>query len=159
MKKALVGVVALNLLALGAFAADTATQAVEKRIGEFVAAWNRHDPKAMASVWAPGGDLFNPFGRWAKGREEVAKLLTEEHSTVMKATTFTTSAITVRTLAPGVALADWDFTIAGIMTPDGSTMPTQKFHAAVVWVKKGGTWFQLANRPMLPASQPSAAPR
>jgi hypothetical protein len=49
MKKALVGVVALNLIALGAFAADTPTQAIEKRTSEFVAAWNRHDPKAIAS--------------------------------------------------------------------------------------------------------------
>jgi uncharacterized protein (TIGR02246 family) len=103
--------------------------------------------------------LLNPFGQWAKGREEVAKLLTEEQSTVMKGTTFTTSAIVVRTLAPGVALADWDFTIAGIVAPDGSTMPVQEFHAAVVWVKKGGKWFQLANRPMLPASLPGPAPR
>jgi uncharacterized protein (TIGR02246 family) len=159
MKKSLVGVVALNVLAAGAFAADTATQAVEKRTAEFVAAWNRHDPTAMAAVWAPDGDLMNPFGRWAKGREEVAKLLTEEHSTVMKATTFTTTAITVRTLAADVALADWDFAVAGITAPDGSTVATQKFHGAVVWVRKAGTWFALAARPMIPASLPGAASR
>jgi uncharacterized protein (TIGR02246 family) len=159
MQKALLGVVALNVIAAGAFAADTATRAIEKRTAEFVAAWNRHDPKAMASVWAPDGDLLNPFGVWAKGRDGVAKLLTEEHSTVMKATTFTTSAIAVRTLAPDVALADWDFTVAGIAAPDGSTVPTQKMHAAVVWEKKGGIWLVLANRPMLPAPLPGAAPR
>jgi len=159
MKKAFLGVVALNVIAAGVFAADTPTQAIEKRTAEFVAAWNRHDPKAMAAFWASDGDLMNPFGRWAKGREEITKLLTGEHSGVMKATTFTTSAITVRTLAPNVALADWDFTVAGIAAPDGSAVPTQKMHAAAVWEKKGGTWLVLANRPMLPAPLPGAAPR
>ncbi|HVN33258.1 MAG TPA: SgcJ/EcaC family oxidoreductase [Thermoanaerobaculaceae bacterium] len=159
MKKAFLGVVVLTVIAAGAFAAETATQAIEKRTGEFVAAWNHHDPSAMAAVWAPDGDLMNPFGRWAKGREGVAKLLTEEHSTMMKATTFTTNAIAVRILAPNVALADWDFTVAGITAPDGSTVPTQKLHGANVWVKTGGTWFLLAGRPMIPASLPGQMPR
>jgi uncharacterized protein (TIGR02246 family) len=159
MKKVLASVIGFSLIALGAFAAESPTQAIEKRTAEFVAAWNRHDPKVMASVWATDGDLINPFGRWAKGREEVAKLLTNEQSGVMKATTFATSAVMVRPLTANLALADWDFTIAGITAPDGSTMPTHKFHAINVWEKKGGTWFILAARPMLPAQLPGAASR
>jgi len=159
MRKAFLGVVALNLLALGAFAADTATQAIEKRTGEFVAAWNRHDSTALAAFWLPDGDLLNPFGRWAKGRAEVAKLLGEEHSTVMKATTFTVDAVWVRTPSPNVAVADWDITIAGMTGPDGSMMPAQKMHVAMVWIKKGGTWSIMAGRPMIPAPLPSAPPR
>jgi uncharacterized protein (TIGR02246 family) len=154
MKRVMASVIGCSLIALSAFAAESPSQGIEKRTAEFVAAWNRHDPQTMASVWAPDGDLINPFGRWVKGRAEVAKLLTEEQSGVMKATTFTTTAIKVRTLAPGVALADWDFTIAGMTAPDGSTMPTHTFHGANVWEKKGGTWFVLAARPMLPAPLP-----
>jgi uncharacterized protein (TIGR02246 family) len=159
MRKAFLGVVALNVIAAGAFAADTATQAVEKRTGEFAAAWNRHDSTAMAAFWLPDGDLFNPFGRWAKGRDEVAKLFAQEQSTVMKATTFTVDAVSVRTPRPDVAVSDWDFTIAGMTGPDGSMIPVQKFHAAMVWVKKGGTWSIMAGRPMIPAPLPAAPPR
>ena len=159
MKKAILGVVALNVIAAGAFAADTATQAVEKRNGEFVAAWNRHDSKAMATLWLPDGDLLNPFGRWAKGRDEVAKLFADEQSTVMNATTFTVDAITVRMLAPDVALADDDVTVTGMTAADGSVMPAVKIHGSFVWAKKGGTWSVMAARPMLPASLPGAAPR
>ena len=159
MRKVFLSVVALNLAALGAFAADTATQAVEKRISEFVAAWNRHDPKEMASFMLRDGDLINPFGQWAKGRDEVAKLWAEEQSTVMKATTATTDAITVRTPAPNVAVADWDVTISGMTAPDGSVMPAMKVHATFVWLKKDGRWSIMAGRPMLPASPPGAAPR
>jgi uncharacterized protein (TIGR02246 family) len=159
MRKVFLSVAALNLLAFGVFAADTTTQAIETRTGEFVAAWNRHDPAAMASVWAPDGDLLNPFGRWARGHEELTKLFTEEQSVAMKASTFTTTAIHVRTLAPNVALADWDFTIAGITAPNGASMPVQTFHAAFVWVKKGGTWSVLAGRPMIPAALPGTPAR
>ncbi len=154
MKKTLLVVIALNLIAVGAFAADTAAQGIEKRTGEFVAAWNGHDSNAIAALFAPDGDLINPFGRWAKGRDEVAKLLAEEQSTVMKATTMTTDAITVRTLAPNVALADWDVTVTGMTASDGSVMPAVKFHGAFIWVKKGGAWLITAGRPMLPASPP-----
>jgi uncharacterized protein (TIGR02246 family) len=159
MKKALLGLIAIAVLATGAFAADTSTQAIEKRTAEFVAAWNRHDPKAMASVWAPEGDLLNPFGRWARGHEELVKLFTDEQSAPMKASTFTTTAIHVRTLAPNVALADWDFTIAGITAPTGTSMPPQPFHAAFVWVKKGSSWSVLAGRPMIPAALPGTPAR
>jgi uncharacterized protein (TIGR02246 family) len=159
MKKAFPSVVALTVIAAAAFAADTPTQGIEKRTAEFVAAWNRHDPSAMAAVWAPDGDLINPFGRWAKGREQVATLLAEEQSGVMKASTFTTTAISVRTMVPGVALADWDFTVAGMTAPNGSTMPSQKMHAAIVWVETNGTWSVFAGRPMIPAPVPAAPPR
>ena len=159
MRKAFLGAFVLNVIAAGAFAADTATQAIENRTGEFVAAWNRHDSKAIAALFLPDGDLINPFGRWAKGHEEVAKLLAQEQSTAMKATTMTTNAIEVRTPAPNVALADWDVTVTGMTGPDGSVMPPVKFHGAFVWVKKGGTWSIMAGRPMLPASPPSTAPR
>lgn len=159
MRKVFLSLVALNLIAFGAFAADTATQAVEKRTGEFVAAWNLHDSKALAALFLLDGDLINPFGRWAKGRDEVARLFADEQSTVMKATTMKTDAITVRTLAPDVALADWDITVTGMTAPDGSVMPAMKFHGAFVWGKKGGTWSVMAARPMLPASPSGTAPR
>ena len=70
---------AVGLLAAGALAValapttlaaadDTDTAAIHARTQEFLAAWNRHDAKEMAAVWAPDGDLVNPFGRAAKGR-------------------------------------------------------------------------------------------
>jgi hypothetical protein len=89
----------------------------------------------------------------------VARLFANEQSTVMKATTMKTDAITVRTLAPNIALADWDITVTGMTAPEGSAMPAVKFHGAFVWGKKGGTWSVTAARPMLPASPPGAASR
>lgn len=121
---------------------------VRSRSEEFAAAWNRHDVKAMAAVWASDGDLINPFGRVAKGRAEVDKLLADEHSTVMKDSTFTITNMTVRLIKPDVAIADWDVEIAVMRAADGSAMPTQKMHVNVVMVKKAGQWSTVSARPV-----------
>src|SRR6266849_4002270 len=63
---------------------------------------------AFAAAWAPDGDLINPFGRWAKGRAEVEKLFTDEHTTFMKGTTYTISNYVVRFPSPAIAVVDWD---------------------------------------------------
>src|SRR5512141_1550432 len=121
---------------------------VRARSEEFAASWNRHDLKAMAGVWAADGDLINPSGRVAKGRTEVEKLLADEHSSVMKDSTFTITDMSVRMLKPDVALADWDVEIAGMHAADGSPIPTQKMHVNVVMVKKAGKWWTVTARPV-----------
>jgi uncharacterized protein (TIGR02246 family) len=151
MRKVILIVLAVGSIASLAVAASEkggSEAQVRARSQEFVASWNRHDPKAMAGVWASDGDLINPFGRMAKGRNEVEKLLTEEQSGVMKGTTFTVMDMTVRMLKPDVALAEWDIEIAGMHAPDGSPIPTQKMHVNNVMVKKAGEWWTVAARPV-----------
>ena len=112
----------------------------------FVAAWNKHDPKAMAAEWAPEGDLVNPFGRWASGRAEVEKLFTDEHSTFMKTTTYSLGNYKVRFPSPAIAVVDYDGEVAGMQNSDGSAMPPFKHHVASVYEKKGGHWWLFAAR-------------
>lgn len=131
---------------------------VRARAQEFAAAWNQHDPKAMAAFWAPDGDLISPSGRVAKGRAEVEKLFTDEHSTFMKGTTFTLTGVTVRLLAPDIAFADWDVEISGMHAPDGSAMPVQNFHVNTVMAKKSGQWWTVAGRPVSYLPSPGSAP-
>ena len=151
MRKVILIVLAVGTIASLAMAAPEkggSEAEVRARSQEFAAIWNRHDVKAMAGVWAADGDLINPSGRVAKGRTEVEKLLTEEHSGVMKGTTFTITDMTVRMLKSDVALADWDVEIAGMHAADGSPIPTQKMHVNEVMVKKVGKWWTVAARPV-----------
>jgi len=145
-------------LAMAAPEKNGAEAQVRARSQEFAAAWNRYDTKAMAALWAEDGDLINPFGRVAKGRAEVEKLLTDEHSTFMKGTTFTISRSAVRLLKPDVAFADWDVDISGMHSPDGTAMPTEKYHVNDVLVKKSGQWWFVAGRPVAYLPPPGSAP-
>lgn len=153
----------LALLALAlalpvAAAASSDEEAIEARAVEFAVAWNKHDPKAMAMLWAEDGDLINPFGRIARGRREIELLFADEHSTYTKDTMYTLDIRWIRMVKPDVAVATWDATISGMKTGDGSDMPPLEHMVTVVLVKREGKWWTLAARPMIPSPPPAPVP-
>ena len=115
-------------------------KAVEARMNEFVAAWNKHDPKAMSGVWLENCDLINPFGVKANGRAEIEKLFEQEQGGPMKASTYKIDSGTMRRIPGGAILADWDCTITGIASPDGAAVPPFAHHVTGIYVNKGGRW-------------------
>jgi uncharacterized protein (TIGR02246 family) len=131
-------------------------KAISARGQEFVAAWNRDDAKGMAALWAPDGDLINPFGRVARGRAEVEKLFADEHSAMMKGTTFKVESEAVRLLGPSAAVMDWDADVIGMTGPDGKAMPPFKNHVTIVLMKQGDTWWVAAARPISYPPPPGA---
>jgi len=158
MKRVLIAVLLALVCLPPAFAAappkvgaKAAIEAVEK---EFVAAWNAHDAKRLAAVWAPDGDLINPFGRVAKGRAELEKLLTEEQSTVFKTSTYQIESESIREIARGVAIADWESVVTGMVGPDGKPAPPLKHHVTVVYRLAEGHWQAVAARPVIYAPPP-----
>jgi uncharacterized protein (TIGR02246 family) len=120
--------------------------AIRKLSNDFFAAWGRHDVKAMAATFAEDADIINPFGRVAKGRAEILKLFTDEHAGPFKGTTYTAT-VSVRMLAPTVALGDWESTVDGMHDANGKALPPFKHHVAAVYVKKDGHWLTAAARP------------
>ena len=126
---------------------DAKTQAaIESRMKEFVAAWNKHDAKAMAAAWSESCDLVNPFGLKAHGRAEIEKLFEGEHAGVMKATTYTLNPGVLRKIPGGAVLGDWDNTITGLTAPDGKALPDFPHHVTMIYVKAGGDWRAVAVR-------------
>ena len=147
MKKILLG--GMLLAVAVTTAASAQVPALHQRAEAFKAAWDRHDPKALAAVWAPDGDLINPFGRVAKGRAEIEKLFQDEQTTIMKGTTLHLNSDSSREVAPNVAVADWDIEITGMQGKDGTAMPPLKNHVTIVWVKHDGQWWAAAARPVV----------
>jgi uncharacterized protein (TIGR02246 family) len=157
MKRLVCSALLALLCGAGAVFAEGADEkAIQARSDEFVAGWNHHDAKAMAAIWAPDGDLINPFGRVAKGRKAVEQLFVDEHGGMMKTTTFAIDAHQWRMLDATTALLDWDVTVSGVMAPAGA--PTSlKNHLNIVMVKKNGSWWIAAARPVVYAPDPGAA--
>ena len=94
---------------------------------DFAAAWNKHDPTAMAYFWSADGDLINPSGRKAKGLTEIQRLFQDEQNGAMKNSTFTITSFSMRYLDSTYASVDADAEISGVATPDGSII-TIKAH-------------------------------
>jgi uncharacterized protein (TIGR02246 family) len=138
---------------LAAAQADEA--AIRKLSNDFFAAWSRDDVKAMTATFAEDADLINPFGRVARGRAEIEKLFTDEHAGPFKGTRYE-AAVSLRMLAPTVALGDWESTVTGMHDPAGKALPPFKHHVAAVYVKKGGRWLAAAARPYAFLPPPSA---
>jgi uncharacterized protein (TIGR02246 family) len=130
---------------------------------DFAAAWNKHDPTAMAYFWSAEGDLINPSGRKAKGLTEIQRLFQGEHNGPMKNSTYATTAMSIRYLDSTLALMDNDAEISGIAAPDGSTS-SLKAHVFNVLRKSGGKWWVVSARayvylpPPPPPPPPPPAP-
>jgi uncharacterized protein (TIGR02246 family) len=126
---------------------DAATRAaIDKSMQAFVAAWNKHDPKAMAAVWAEHCDLINPFGMKASGRAEIEKLFETEQGGVMKTTTYTTNSESFQKIAGGAVLMDVDSVLTGMMDPSGQALPPFTHHVTLIYVHEGGQWRATAVR-------------
>jgi uncharacterized protein (TIGR02246 family) len=132
---------------MAAGSVDAKTQStIEGRMKEFAAAWNKHDPKAMAAAFAENCDLLNPFGIRARGRAEIEKLFEGEHAGVMKASTYTITSTGLQKISAGVVLGDWDCTITGMTAPDGHALPAFPHHVTLTYVSVGGDWRAVAVR-------------
>ena len=138
-------------------AADGDEAAIRKVHADFTAAWNRHDPAALAAIWSDNGDLVNPEGRWAKGKAEVQKNFAGEQAGIFKSSTFTNTVTGVRFLAPNIAIVDASFEIQNATPPNAPPM-TQKGLYKAVMVKEGGTWRTASAMAMAPVAPPPAAP-
>ena len=112
----------------------------------------------MAAAWAEDADLINPFGRAAKGRAEIEKLFIEEHSTVMKGTTYTVAQSEARLLAPNIAICELSGEIAGMHDPSGAAMPLFKHHVVTIVIKKGDKWWPSIVRPYAYLTVPPPPP-
>lgn len=129
-------------------AADEA--AIRQRCAEFVAAWNRHDPHAMAATWTEDGDVINPAGREAKGRAGIEQILAEEHNGALRGSTYVAHKIDVRFFAPTIAVADWTSEVTNIRDPQGAAAPNLKHHVTSVFVKHDGQWHAAMVRAFAP---------
>jgi uncharacterized protein (TIGR02246 family) len=161
MKKLLLCVVLLALSGVEGPAARASQKgedaAIQKRHDEWVAAWNGHDPKLMASFWVENGDLMNPYGKQATGRQAIEKFFEAEQTGTgpMVGTTYTGTIENIRYITRNIAVVDVAGEVSGMKGPDGAAMPPFKHH--VIWVteKKDGKWMSVAARAFVPVSPPA----
>ena len=81
------------------------------------AAWNQHDARAFASLFAEDGDAVNVLGWWWKGRPEIERKIREGFEFVFAQSKLTITDVDVRILGPNMAVAHVRWTMAGVKTP------------------------------------------
>lgn len=127
-------------------------ESIQTRTQEFATAWNRHDVHAMSEIFAEDGDLINPFGKVAKSRAEVERLIGEEHAGPLKSSRISIKPENVRVLSSEIAIADSAYEITGARDPSGKEVNIRG-HLTQVLKKQAGRWAVVSARPMVPLSR------
>lgn len=111
--------------------------------GQFIAAWNKGDPRAAAAVYAEDGVRVGAFGDVSQGREAIeaayAKLLGE----TMKGATVEWQP-SVRLLTLDIGLAQGPL----VIHPAGAAAPIRGY-ALDIWRKSAGSWHLVEGHPKL----------
>jgi uncharacterized protein (TIGR02246 family) len=102
-------------------------------------AWNKHDARAYAALFAEDGDVVNVVGWWWKGRRQIESKLGEAFASVFKDSRLTVTRTDVRFLRPDVAVAHVSWTMTGARTPQGMPEPRQGIQLQVLQ-KRGAGW-------------------
>lgn len=120
---------------------------VQKLMDDFVAAWNKHDPKVMAALWLPEGDLINPWGKLAEGRDLVEKLFVEEQSGPLKLVSMQMHVNHVRFVTFKVALVDATVFLDGPLDAETRKLIPFEQHAVFLVTEEKEGWRIAAARP------------
>lgn len=129
--------------------------AIYHRIEE---AWGQGNSKAAAANFAPDGDLTDPFGNVARGRDQVEALLRQTFTQGFPGSSMKITPELIRSLSADVAISDgtWHLTLGA--PPGASPPPTPVGRLTTVFRKLDGKWQIESDRPMLPAPMPGAPP-
>lgn len=134
------------------FAADSDhakdEQEIRARGKAFIAAWAKHDAKALAAFYTPDGDIITANGDAMNGRDDIEQHLSDAFEGALKDTTLTDTIQKIRFIKPDVAIVDSEMEIRADPTTEGN-----KFHAISVLVKRDGKWLTETARAVVYAQQ------
>jgi uncharacterized protein (TIGR02246 family) len=140
VKIAAIFLVLFPLMAMGQTGGAADQQGLREVIDRFMNAWNRHDAKAFAAVFAEDADFTNWRGTGATGRFQIEEFHAPMFATVFKNSHQKYTAIKIRSIRPDVAAADVHWEMTGAMDPQGNPRPDRNGLLSFVMVKNDGQW-------------------
>lgn len=116
--------------------------AIRTAVAQYNAAWNCHDAKVMARIFAEDADFVGGSGG-RMDRAAFAKVVAQEHATVFKNYQLTIAVGQIRFLKQDIAIVDGSYKAAE--TGTGESKPSNGLFTLVMR-KTGGTWLGVAMR-------------
>jgi len=131
---------------------------IRKRYEEFTAAFNRHDTAAMAAMYAPQGDHYEPDGSFAEGRPAVAQMFAAEHASGFENATIDLKITAVWMITPNVALVNGVYAVTNVRDGQGNAIAIRKGNLTSVMLLEDGQWWVAASRATIPVPLPWRKP-
>jgi uncharacterized protein (TIGR02246 family) len=135
-----IAVAALPLTAWGQTKGETDQEAVVAVIDQVVDAWNRHDAKAFAGVFAEDADFTNWRGEGASGRSKIEELHAPMFATIFKNSHQSYTAIKTRFIRPDVAAVDVRWEMTDATDAQGNPRPYRRGLLSFTMEKNAGQW-------------------
>ena len=101
-------------------------------------AWNQHDARAYANLFAEDGDAVNLVGSWWKGRPEIERKIREGFDVVFAQSKLTITDVDVRFLGPSMAVAHVRWTMVGAKPPPNMPEPREGIQLQILTKQSGG---------------------
>jgi len=114
---------------------------LEKRQEE---AWNAHDARRYAHLFAADADTVNVLGWWWKGRDELERKLAAGFSFVFAHSVLHVDEVVVRFLTDDIAIVHVRWSMTGALSPDGSGKNVPLKGIQTQTVHKSGAGWQIA---------------
>jgi uncharacterized protein (TIGR02246 family) len=158
MRRHILAILCLAFFFISARAiADTGLAADKKALDgaleAWVAAFNKHDAKALALEYAEDANLMTPTGEVLKGREAIAKFFSELFSKNPNLQT-KLSNVARTVLAPEIVVEDGEWEESGHSEAGSPT----KGHYTTILVYRNGKWLAIHERGWSIATEDKTAP-
>ena len=111
----------------------------------FTDAWNRHDPDALAELFAEEADFVNVVGLWWTTRAQIRKAHAYGFDRIFGSSVMRLDTVRVRELGPDAAVVHAAWRLSG-QTPHGDQAagPRKGVFTFVVQRQTGGGWLAVA---------------
>lgn len=114
--------------------------AVRTLVNEFAHTWNRHDMKAMHELDTEDVEWINVVGHYWRGKAVVYKGHNAMHKGMSAQTSISVESVTVRSIAPTVAVAVATMHFGASLEPRYSWVVAAKTRGSFTCVKRDGIW-------------------
>ena len=115
-------------------------QAITEVLERFTEAWNTHDAKAYAALFAENADFTNVFGQSFHGRETIEAQHAKIFTSMFKDSRITSMYSTVRLLDQFFASVDVIWTMSGAVDMKGNSWADRKGLMSLVMKFENEVW-------------------
>ncbi len=97
----------------------------ELLVTRFEEAWNRHDARELASLFALDAEFVNVAGLWWRGRDQIEAAHVRYHASTYKGSILSIRMSTAKVLSPEMALVICQWDLVGQRGVGGAPCPTE----------------------------------
>ena len=115
-------------------------QAIDRLVGDMVAAWNRHDAAAFAAAFAEDAEFTNVFGMVQQGRAGIEAAHAPIFMTMFKDSRLTATETKLRMIRPDVAAVELRWRMTGARDPMGNPWPERAGILNWIVTLHGDSW-------------------